>query len=699
MEEMQFSRKQWLVLWALPVLFILIVGGFSVRNTLAERRAASIAEAQKLAEAQLPPRRVGVSSDMADFIVAGAGLSDWNDKFVETGTYAGNPYYQFEDKFLCWDSIFSFWVLNDNLDDGSGLYFYTGGSNPNDPSDGSWSVSEFGSAPAPTVTLDAPPAAAPTYDSGTGASVNAAGTQVTIPLTSPTGAVPATGVTGFGVKVNGVTRTVTGAIIDSVPGEVPGYNASGAGDGTWDGDYLNDGVASSAGGLRFKKDATRYLFYQVSATRWLFYPESDLGEANEAYRTGSGQSSTDPSGLDYIYGESNQPGPTVTPLIGEDVNSVVLTIAGKIHDNDTVTFTYSKASGNVEDDNGIEMEDIGETAVTNNSTAIAPPAVSATSINAAGNELTVEFSSDGVVTGSSGFSLSGGSRGSINLSNYVVSNNELTCDLSRTVYAAETAIKLGYSPGDFTDDQSNPLEAFSDMEVTNNSTMADTTSPAVASIVYASGVFTVTFTEAETPPILPATGITGFTFNKNGTPLTVADGDATGALTATFALTAGSIYDTDTLTADYDAGTGNLTDSETPPNELVTFSGTSVTNNSTVPNPAISTRTFNVVTESGTDDPIDMSASTEKGITALLSVVAASGTSPELDVVIEGADTEGGSYSDVVTFDQMTGKGRQLYISESDTAKIPQWLRIKKTVGGTDPKFAVQVVIAPKISG
>lgn len=108
----------------------------------------------------------------------------------------------------------------------------------------------------------------------------------------------------------------------------------------------------------------------------------------------------------------------------------------------------------------------------------------------------------------------------------------------------------------------------------------DTTPPVVASAnVNAAGTtLTITFTEAGSPPVLPASSVTGFTLKAGG--VTTGSLTSTAISSTTYTATTGrTILSGETLTLDY--APGNVTDSAGSPNAMLTFSATSVTNNST----------------------------------------------------------------------------------------------------------------------
>lgn len=108
----------------------------------------------------------------------------------------------------------------------------------------------------------------------------------------------------------------------------------------------------------------------------------------------------------------------------------------------------------------------------------------------------------------------------------------------------------------------------------------DTTPPVVASAsVNAAGTtLTISFTEASSPPVLPASSVTGFTLKAGGISTGTLTATAISSLTYT-ATPARTILQGETLTLDY--APGNVTDSAATPNAMATFSGTPVTNNST----------------------------------------------------------------------------------------------------------------------
>jgi hypothetical protein len=112
----------------------------------------------------------------------------------------------------------------------------------------------------------------------------------------------------------------------------------------------------------------------------------------------------------------------------------------------------------------------------------------------------------------------------------------------------------------------------------------DTTAPAFASAAVPSAGTTVvvTLTEGESAPILPETGITGFSLTVAGEPRTISSAARTTSNTLTLTV-ASVIYSGEAVLLSYTPG--NVTDSATSPNSMSSFSAQSVTNNSTEENP------------------------------------------------------------------------------------------------------------------
>lgn len=115
----------------------------------------------------------------------------------------------------------------------------------------------------------------------------------------------------------------------------------------------------------------------------------------------------------------------------------------------------------------------------------------------------------------------------------------------------------------------------------------DTTAPVISSLeILPSGTtLRATFTEAGSPPILPASAITGLSLSGlSGGAVTVGNGARVTNTTADFPL-GRTVYQGETGGIGA-YGSGNITDSATPPNSMTSASGIAVTNSSTQPAPA-----------------------------------------------------------------------------------------------------------------
>lgn len=104
-------------------------------------------------------------------------------------------------------------------------------------------------------------------------------------------------------------------------------------------------------------------------------------------------------------------------------------------------------------------------------------------------------------------------------------------------------------------------------------------SPTSAAINSAGNALVIAYTEAGSPPMLPATGVTGYTVTSStGVAVTVSSGTIS-TTTVTLSLSR-TIYDNETITYSYSQGSGNVTD--TAGNEIAAQTNAAVTNGSTV---------------------------------------------------------------------------------------------------------------------
>lgn len=98
------------------------------------------------------------------------------------------------------------------------------------------------------------------------------------------------------------------------------------------------------------------------------------------------------------------------------------------------------------------------------------------------------------------------------------------------------------------------------------------------------------------------------------------------------------------------------------------------------------------LTGNGTAFNVGAASSTQK-LYAALHVIAASGTSPTLDVKVQSDDASGfGTPTDRITFSQATAIGSQ-WATPVNGAITDNWWRINYTIGGTGPSFTFVVFI------
>lgn len=97
-------------------------------------------------------------------------------------------------------------------------------------------------------------------------------------------------------------------------------------------------------------------------------------------------------------------------------------------------------------------------------------------------------------------------------------------------------------------------------------------------------------------------------------------------------------------------------------------------------------------TGAGTARQLGAVTATQK-LYAVLHVVAASGTNPTLDVVVQSDDAEGmGSPTSRITFTQATVITSE-WATPVDGAITDDWWQISYTIGGTNPSFTFLVVV------
>jgi hypothetical protein len=147
---------------------------------------------------------------MADYLVSGAGDSSYNGTYTQSGTYNSKAAYTNGSRWIFWETMGgSRWAMNTSKSDMA--IPYEGGSSGSTPTTGAWSIGPGGgTAPAPTVSEVVADSTPPTFAS---ASVPANGNSIAVALTEADSApiLPASGVTGFTVLVNGTARSISSA--------------------------------------------------------------------------------------------------------------------------------------------------------------------------------------------------------------------------------------------------------------------------------------------------------------------------------------------------------------------------------------------------------------------------------------------------------------------------------------------------------
>lgn len=176
-------------------------------------------------------------------------------------------------------------------------------------------------------------------------------------------------------------------------------------------------------------------------------------------------------------------------------------------------------------------------------------------------------------------------------------------------------------------------------------TAPDTTAPVIASasVNTAGDTLTLTFTEADSPPMLPSSGATGVTMTSStSVAITVSNGTRTADTTYTFPLSR-TIYDNETLLVAYAQSTGNITDSATSPNEVPDTSNFAVTNGST------QTPSITVTDPDSTDRRIVGTAEnitwTSAGIVGNVDILLSKDNGSTFPITIVASTANDGTYS------------------------------------------------------
>ena len=111
---------------------------------------------------------------------------------------------------------------------------------------------------------------------------------------------------------------------------------------------------------------------------------------------------------------------------------------------------------------------------------------------------------------------------------------------------------------------------------------------------------------------------------------------------------------------------------------------------------------FSSSARGSSENSSDFLAKSRKGVRLYLDITAASGSSPTLDLKLQGLDAESGSYFDLAgaAFAQQTGTGSvmlTIYPGIAETANVsvsyylPETWRVMATIGGSTPSFTFSI--------
>ena len=264
---------------------------------------------------------------------------------------------------------------------------------------------------------------------------------------------------------------------------------------------------------------------------------------------------------------------------------VTVTLDTPVGHGDTVTVSYTKpGSDPLQDAAENEVASFSGQPVTNNTPApdMTAPGFSSAVVN--GDTLTVTFNEaldPNSVPAGSAFTLSGGQAGT---GTATVSDTDVTVTLDTAVAHGATVTVSYTKPGSdpLQDAAENEVASFSNQMVTNNTAATDTTAPMVASAAVDGDTLTVTFDEVLDPNSEPEG--TAFAVTVTGPPISLRAGSGTATVsgrkvTVTLDTPVGH---GDTVTVSYTKpGSDPLQDAAE--NEVASFSGQPVTNNTPAP--------------------------------------------------------------------------------------------------------------------
>jgi len=230
-----------------------------------------------------------------------------------------------------------------------------------------------------------------------------------------------------------------------------------------------------------------------------------------------------------------------------------------------------------------------------------------------------------------------------------------------------------------------PAEPIYAASVTVNA--PDTTAPVIASasVNTAGDTLTVSFTEVDSPPLLPSSAATGITLSSTGASVTVSNGTRQSDLVFTFPLNR-TIYSNETLLVSYSQSTGNITDSAVPStNEVPNTSNFAVTNNSTQ-TPSISSVLTDAIVLVGTASTITWSSA---GVIGTVDILLSLDNGSTFPITIVSGTANDGSHSWTPEASQLTAQGViRVRSSANNSYQATRSVKVATTTGGSGANTA-----------
>lgn len=232
--------------------------------------------------------------------------------------------------------------------------------------------------------------------------------------------------------------------------------------------------------------------------------------------------------------------------------------------------------------------------------------------------------------------------------------------------------------GDTTHPNDTGMQVIADLAIPVILSQIDSTAPVIstAAINTAGTSLVLTYTETGTPPMLPATGVTGYTLSSStGVAVTVSSGTIS-STTVTLTLSR-QIYNNETITYSYSQGTGNVTD--TSGNEIAAQTNAAVTNGSTV-SPSITSVSTDTVALVGTASTITWSSAGIIGNVDILLSLDGGSTFP---ITIASNTANDGTESWTPTSGQLTATGViRVRSSSNNSYQGTRNVKVATTSGG-----------------